>query len=62
MTQGEFGRMLGVSQASVSSYESGKTIPIEVAKKLLAESGVLSLKLSLDQIYERAPLPALVGA
>lgn len=55
MTQEELGKALGVSQGSVSAYESGAAvIPVPNAIKLIAVAGGKGFQLSLDQIYGRA--------
>ncbi|CAN7476941.1 helix-turn-helix transcriptional regulator [Acidovorax sp. LjRoot74] len=55
MTQEELGKALGVSQGSVSAYESGvASIPVPNAIKLIEVAGGKGFPLSLDQIYGRA--------
>lgn len=52
MTQEELGRALGVSQSSVSAYESGAaSIPVPNAIKLIEVAEARGVLLTLDQIY-----------
>lgn len=51
VTQTVMGDALGVSQANVSNYEHGQTVPPEVAAKLIAFAGSLGVTLTFDEIY-----------
>ncbi len=40
LTQGEFGKILGIGQAQLSKYEKGESVPtLELLLKLKAHSG-----------------------
>lgn len=63
MTQEELGKALGVSQGSVSAYESGAaSIPVPNAIKLIEVADVKGVALSLDQIYGREAIARPIQA
>jgi transcriptional regulator with XRE-family HTH domain len=57
--QEDVGQALGVTQGAYGFYERGKiTLPVERAELLIAFAAKRGVRLSLDQIYGRKPLPA----
>lgn len=59
MTQAAFGAAINCSQGNVGFYERGsQTIPVDRAEVLIDVAAKHGLRLSLDQIYGRKPLPA----
>jgi putative transcriptional regulator len=51
LTQAGMAQELGVSQATISNYERGQTVPPDVAKRLIAYAGGVGLPLSYNDIY-----------
>lgn len=62
LTQQEFAEALGCTQGNVGHYERGQMMPPERACALADFAGERGLPLTLDQIYERADLPAAPSA
>lgn len=58
VTQAEISRGLGMSQGNISFLERGQTVTPETAKKLIEFAATLGVKLSYDQVYGAADLPA----
>lgn len=58
LTQAEIGRLLGVTQGSVSFYENGKTVPPEVARRLIEVARAAGQTLTFDDIYAGLDLTA----
>jgi putative transcriptional regulator len=62
VTQKELGVGIECSQGNVANYESGQqSMPVHVAKRLIDYAFGRGLVLSLDQVYDRAPLPEQVA-
>ena len=60
LTQKELGAILGCGAPSISWYEKGDVpIPLPRANRLIAEAGWRGLRLTLDQVYGRSPLPSV---
>lgn len=57
VTQDEMGAGLGVSQANVSNYERGQSMPPDVARRLITYAHGLGHRITFDDIY--GPLPEL---
>jgi putative transcriptional regulator len=51
VTQAELATALGVTQGSVSFYESGKTFPPEAARTLIEYARTKGVDLTFDAIY-----------
>lgn len=58
VTQAEMSRALNMSQGNVSFLERGQTVTPDTAEKLIAFAATLGIKLSYDQVYGAAELPA----
>ena len=60
LTQQQLGDLLGCTQGMIGFYERGETpLPVGRANRLIAEAGWCGLRLTLDQVYGRSPLPAV---
>lgn len=57
MTQSEIAVPLGTTQANVSFYENGQTVPPGVAAKLIEFAKTRKLDLTYDMVYGAAALP-----
>jgi putative transcriptional regulator len=58
LTQEALGEVIGCSQGNVGFYERGdQLLPVDRAEKLIDYAKPKGLRLTLDQIYGRAPLP-----
>lgn len=58
LTQAAFGECIGCSQGNVGFYERGEQkLPVDRAERLIEQAAPRGLKLTLDQIYGRVPLP-----
>lgn len=59
LTQAEFGEAIGCSQGNVGFYERGdQKFPVLRANTLIDFAARRGLRLTLDQVYGRKPLPA----
>lgn len=58
VTQTTLGDGIGCTQANIGHYEKGQTVPVEAAKKLIDFAATKGVRLSLDQVYGLANLPA----
>lgn len=58
VTQAEMSRALGMSQGNISFLDGGQTVTPETAAKLIAFAATLDVKLTYDQVYGAAELPA----
>jgi putative transcriptional regulator len=58
VTQAEMSRALGMSQGNISFLERGQTVTPDTAAKLISFAASLGVKLSYDQVYGAAELPA----
>jgi transcriptional regulator with XRE-family HTH domain len=56
VTQAALAAGLGVSQATISNYERGHSMPIEVAKRLIVYAAGLGVVLTYNDIYEPVQL------
>lgn len=56
-TQTELATVLGCTQGNVGHYERGQPMPVQKAELLIAFAEKKGLRLTLDQVYGRAPLP-----
>lgn len=59
VTQTTLGDGIGCTQANVGHYEKGQSVPVEAAKKLIDFAATKGVRLSLDQVYGLANLPAV---
>lgn len=57
VTQTELGEVLGCTQGNIGHYERGQLLRPDRAGKLIEFAASKGLKLTMDQIYGRAPLP-----
>ena len=57
MTQSALADALGCTQGNVGHYEHGQVLRPDRAERLIAEAAKRGLKLTLDQVYGRTPLP-----
>jgi putative transcriptional regulator len=57
MTQTAFAAMLGCTQGNIGHYERGQTLPPERAVTLIQFAQRRGLRLTMDQVYGRQPLP-----
>lgn len=57
VTQTDLGRALGCTQGNVGHYERGQPLPVDKAERLIEFAATKRLRLTLDQIYGRTPLP-----
>lgn len=64
LTQTELATGVGCTQGNIGHYERGQHLPVDRAEKLIDFAQRKGLRLTLDQIYGRVPLPAprVVGA
>lgn len=58
MKQAELADELGCVQTNVSHYENGQMLPPDRAVTLIEVAAKRRLRLTLDQIYGRSPLPS----
>jgi putative transcriptional regulator len=58
VSQSLLGAGLGVSQANVSFYERGQSMPQEVARKLIDFAAGQGLRITFDHIYGVKDIPA----
>lgn len=58
MKQAELADELGCVQTNVSHYENGQMLPPDKAVVLIDVAAKRKLRLTLDQVYGRTPLPA----
>jgi putative transcriptional regulator len=58
MTQAEFGDGIGCTQGNVGHYERGQVLMPDRAERVIELAAKRGLRLTLDQVYGRAPLPA----
>jgi putative transcriptional regulator len=57
-SQEEVGKAIGVTQGSIGFYERGTiTLPVDRAERLITFAASRGLRLTLDQVYGRKPLP-----
>jgi transcriptional regulator with XRE-family HTH domain len=56
VTQAALAAGLGVSQATISNYERGHNMPIEVAKRLIVFAAEQGVALTYNDIYEPVQL------
>jgi putative transcriptional regulator len=56
-SQTEVGEALGCTQGNVGHYERGQMLPPDRAERLIEFAASRGLRLTLDQIYGRKPLP-----
>lgn len=57
LKQAELAEVLGVSQGTISFYENGKTVPPDVAARLLQVAEGKGYRLTFDHVYGDAPIP-----
>lgn len=57
VSQSELAHALGVSQANVSFYENGQTVPPSVAAKLIGFAKSNGVDITYEHIYGDAPIP-----
>lgn len=57
VTQRELGAGVGCSQGNIGNYETGQSLPVPVALRLIDFAANRGMSLCLDQIYGRLPLP-----
>jgi transcriptional regulator with XRE-family HTH domain len=58
LTQAEFGAGIRCTQGNVGFYERGEqALPVDRAQTLIEFAAAKGLRLTLDQIYGRKPLP-----
>lgn len=55
VTQAAIAEGIGCSQANVSFYERGQTVPPDMAKRLIAYALTLGQEVTFDDIYGDAP-------
>ncbi len=61
LTQEVFSDRIGVTQAAVSSYENGRSLPApEMGKVIIKLARSMGLMIGFDHIYGDEPLPELV--
>jgi putative transcriptional regulator len=58
VSQAAMGRAIGVTQANISHYERGQTVPPDVAARLIEYAKTLDVRLSYDDIYQDEPVAA----
>src|SRR6185295_7594625 len=56
-TQAEMAAVLDVSQGTISFYENGKTVPPQVARKLIDVARQRGLDVTFDHVYGDEALP-----
>lgn len=57
LKQHELAEELGCAQTNVSHYEKGQMLPPDRALALIDVAAKKKLRLTLDQVYGRSPLP-----
>jgi DNA-binding XRE family transcriptional regulator len=58
-SQEELGSAIGVTQGAYGFYERGEIVmPVQKAELLIDYAAKRKVRLTLDQVYGRAPLPA----
>lgn len=57
LTQTELATAIGCTQGNIGHYERGQYLPVERAERLIDFAQGKGLRLTLDQIYGRMPLP-----
>jgi transcriptional regulator with XRE-family HTH domain len=61
--QEDIGLALGVTQGAYGFYERGEVVmPVERAEMLIDYASTKGLRLTLDQVYGRTPLPSAKAA
>ena len=58
VSQTEMGHALGMTQGNISFLERGQTVTPDTAKRLIEFAAELGVKLTYDQVYGAAELPA----
>jgi putative transcriptional regulator len=53
VTQDELAKALGKTQANISNYEKGQTVPPAVAEKLIEFASSKGVKLTYNDIYPK---------
>lgn len=61
LSQAALGEQLGMSQANVSFYERGQSVPPTVAEKLIGLAAKMGVSITFDHIYRDVPIVSLAG-
>lgn len=62
VTQSVLAEAIGVSQANVSNYERGQTVPPDVARRLIVFSAARGVALTFNDVYGPVDLAGAPGA
>lgn len=62
ITQSVLAEAIGVSQANVSNYERGQTVPPEVARRLILFSSTRGVVLTFNDVYGPVELESPGGS
>ena len=62
VTQSVLAEAIGVSQANVSNYERGQTVPPDVARRLIMFSAARGIALTFNDVYGPVDVGVVPGA